>query len=118
WTALRAISQQNAGPAAARNAGVRAARFPIIAFIDDDCVPPEEWLQQIHDHYAAGFSGCLHGPVHSSLPSSTFVHSVVSIDGSLITANLALSRAALDSIGGLDPRFHRTALFKRSRPAH
>jgi glycosyltransferase involved in cell wall biosynthesis len=118
WASVHSIHQNNAGPASARNAGVRNARFPIIAFIDDDCLASPDWLVRIHGHYASGFSGCLHGPVHSSLPSSTFVHSVVSEDGSLITANLAMPHSLLESIGGLDPRFHRSALFKGARPAH
>src|SRR5690348_13734483 len=33
------------GPAAARNAGWRAASSEIIAFIDDDCVPTINWLR-------------------------------------------------------------------------
>jgi glycosyltransferase involved in cell wall biosynthesis len=118
WSSVHAIHQNNGGPANARNAGVRKARFPIIAFIDDDCLAPTDWLARIHSHYASGFSGCLHGPVHSSLPNSTFVHSVISDDGSLITANLAIPRALLESLGGLDPRFHRSALLKGARPAH
>jgi glycosyltransferase involved in cell wall biosynthesis len=118
WSSVHPIYQGNGGPANARNAGVRNARFAIIAFIDDDCLAPPDWLARIHNHYAAGFSGCLHGPVHSSLPNSTFVHSVISDDGSLITANLAIPRTLLESLGGLDPRFHRSAVLKGARPAH
>jgi glycosyltransferase involved in cell wall biosynthesis len=33
-----------AGPAAARNAGVAAARAPVLAFTDADCEPAPEWL--------------------------------------------------------------------------
>src|SRR4051794_16678635 len=33
------------GPAAARNTGWRAARAPIIAFTDDDCLPAPCWLR-------------------------------------------------------------------------
>ena len=33
------------GPAAARNAGWRAAHGPIIAFTDDDCIPDPGWLK-------------------------------------------------------------------------
>src|SRR4051812_19641946 len=34
----------SAGPAAKRNAGWRAGSAPLIAFTDDDCRPPPEWL--------------------------------------------------------------------------
>lgn len=44
----RVISlQPNRGLAAARNAGVAAARAPIIAFTDDDCQPAEDWLESL-----------------------------------------------------------------------
>src|SRR4051812_46232380 len=35
------------GPAAKRNAAWRAARAPLIAFTDDDCRPPREWLERL-----------------------------------------------------------------------
>lgn len=34
----------NAGPAAARNAGLRAVRTPLVAFVDSDVVVPRCWL--------------------------------------------------------------------------
>lgn len=36
---------RNMGPAAGRNTGWRAARSPVIAFTDDDCVPTPGWLE-------------------------------------------------------------------------
>src|SRR5204863_1447520 len=33
------------GPAAARNAGWRTARAPLVAFTDDDCRPSPGWLE-------------------------------------------------------------------------
>lgn len=42
--ALRLIMQENTGPAAARNRGVREARAPLIVFIDDDVVPASDLL--------------------------------------------------------------------------
>ena len=40
------------GPAAARNAGLRAARTPPVAFLDSDCVPRAGWLQPLLPHLA------------------------------------------------------------------
>jgi GT2 family glycosyltransferase len=34
------------GPGANRNAGWRAANAPLVAFTDDDCRPPPEWLER------------------------------------------------------------------------
>ncbi len=40
----RVLTQSNAGPAAARNRGARAASGDILVFTDDDCEPFPDWL--------------------------------------------------------------------------
>ncbi|GAB3355660.1 mycofactocin biosynthesis glycosyltransferase MftF [Modestobacter lapidis] len=40
------------GPAAARNAGLRAVRTPAVAFLDSDCVPSTGWLPRLAGHLA------------------------------------------------------------------
>ena len=47
--------KQRGGPSAARNDGWRAARAPLVAFIDDDCVAAPGWL-------AAGLSAAARRP--------------------------------------------------------
>ena len=43
---LRAISQANAGPARARNAGVEAARGELLLFLDDDVEPSQDLVSE------------------------------------------------------------------------
>lgn len=53
------ISQENSGLAAAKNAGVAAARAPVVLFMDDDDVPAASLLQE-------------HLKTHASFPESNF----------------------------------------------
>src|SRR5262249_31588358 len=47
FSEVRIISQSNAGPAAARNRGVREASGEIVLFTDDDCEPFPNWLTEM-----------------------------------------------------------------------
>jgi mycofactocin glycosyltransferase len=42
---------RNAGPAAARNAGLRATNTPLVAFLDSDCEPEPNWLDVLVPHF-------------------------------------------------------------------
>ncbi len=50
----------NSGPAAARNRGARASHGEYLVFIDDDCIPSTDWLENIA-HSAALYPDCLIG---------------------------------------------------------
>jgi GT2 family glycosyltransferase len=44
---VRVLCQVNAGPAAARNAGARAACGDLLLFTDADCAPAPDWLEHM-----------------------------------------------------------------------
>jgi GT2 family glycosyltransferase len=44
--------ERNGGPAPARNTGARLTEAPVVAFIDDDCVPDPGWVRAMRDAFA------------------------------------------------------------------
>jgi glycosyltransferase involved in cell wall biosynthesis len=57
----------NLGASAARNSGIGAATAPVVAFLDDDCVPEPEWAEKLLDSYSDGITG-VGGPVIAAAP--------------------------------------------------
>lgn len=49
---VRVLSQERAGPAAARNRGARAARGNILLFTDADCAPAPDWVERMLSPFA------------------------------------------------------------------
>lgn len=46
-TKVRLVTESRQGASQARNAGIRAARAEVIAFVDDDTQPAPEWLENL-----------------------------------------------------------------------
>jgi len=115
---FRTIRTPNHGLSAARNLGMEAAGGEIIAYLDDDAYPDPDWLTYLADSFLktthVGIGGpniappgdgriadCVAnapgGPVHVLLSDDTAEH----IPG----CNMAFRKAALQAIGGFDPKF-------------
>ncbi|MBE2248992.1 MAG: glycosyltransferase [Myxococcus sp.] len=54
--ALKVVTQANAGAAAARDAGVRVAKAPIVVITDDDMLVPPEFLAEHKKAHDAGYT--------------------------------------------------------------
>lgn len=99
----------NSGPAAARNAGWREARAPLIAFTDDDCVAQPGWLEAGVAAAGAETLVLVQGPVEINPDEldrmSPFVHFMIhhTPGGGYPTANIFYPRALLEELGGFDP---------------
>src|SRR3954451_15782798 len=94
------------GPATARNRGWRAARAPIIAFTDDDCVPDKAWLERgleaMRDHDVV----C--GRIVMPLPPvpTDYERDAQGLErAEFVTANCFCRKRMLERVGGFDERF-------------
>jgi histidinol-phosphate phosphatase family protein len=102
------------GPAAARNAGRRAARAPWVAFLDDDVVPPAGWpaaleadLRALGPRVAAS-QGRLRVPLPDHRRPTDWERNVAGLEQARwATADMAFRRDALEVVGGFDERFPR-----------
>jgi GT2 family glycosyltransferase len=101
-SSARIVSSGGAGPAAARNRGVCAARAPIILFTDDDTAPSPQWVES-----ACAFLGVhpdhvgVEGPTVSRRFDPLYERSVQNDrPGAYLTCNIAYRRRALDQLAG------------------
>ncbi len=97
------------GPGPARNTGWRVARAPLVAFIDDDCVPTPGWLSAALG--AAGGGAVVQGrtePDPSEPDGDGLLWRTLRVQAlgpQYETCNIVYPRAALEALGGFDERF-------------
>ncbi|HEX6022174.1 MAG TPA: HAD-IIIA family hydrolase [Solirubrobacter sp.] len=110
--AVRVVAGPARGPAAARNAGWRAARAEWVAFLDDDVVPPLHWRERLEADLAAagprvaGSQGRIVVPVPER--PTDWERNVAGLeDAHWATADMAYRRDVLAAVGGFDERFPR-----------
>jgi glycosyltransferase involved in cell wall biosynthesis len=105
------VSQSSSvGPAAARNAGWRLARAPLVAFIDDDCEASPSWLEELvamagEDEVALqGRTEPIPREADEVGPFSRTL-SVTRLGPMYPTCNMAYPRALLERLGGFDESY-------------
>lgn len=111
---IEVLSGGGAGPAAARNRGWRASSAPWIAFVDDDVVPPPDWLTGLSEDLrdlptdVAGSQGVVRVPVASDRRQTDWERNVQGLERARwATADMAYRRHVLEEVGGFDERFPR-----------
>jgi glycosyltransferase involved in cell wall biosynthesis len=112
------IRQRNAGAAAARNSGLRAANAEWVAFTDADCVASRGWLKELlrASQTSPGDVICVAGQtvgLASQSPAARFVDLMGAFDAERHLAhprypfapsgNVLYRRSALLAVGGYDP---------------
>jgi len=103
-----------AGPAAARNTGWRASDAQFVAFLDDDVVVREQWLELLERDiealapHEAGSQGRVFVPLPADRAPTDWERNVAGLQNSAwITADMVYRREVLEQLNGFDERFHR-----------
>ena len=98
---------RNAGPAAARNVGWRAARGAVVAFTDDDTVPCPDWLREglvALEHGFDAVGGRIEVPL-PPVPTDYELDAAGLERAAFATANCFVRHSFLQATGGFDERF-------------
>jgi HAD superfamily hydrolase (TIGR01662 family) len=111
---VEVIDGPGRGPAAARNAGMRATQAEWIAFLDDDVITPPGWrtglcndLRGLPEDVAAS-QGRIVVPLPAGRRPTDWERNVAGLESARwATADMAYRRSALEAVGGFDERFRR-----------
>lgn len=111
---VRVVRSGGRGPAAARNAGWRAARAEWVAFLDDDVLPPVGWAAALAADLGGlpdrvgGSQGRVVVPLPGGRRPTDWERGTAGLaDARWATADMAYRRVALEAVGGFDERFPR-----------
>jgi glycosyltransferase involved in cell wall biosynthesis len=104
---LRTLVETRQSPAAARNTGWRSSHAPLVAFIDDDCVPEPGWLRAgidalLADERIGVVQGHTDKPAGAALGDWTLWRRVEGPTPYFEGLNIFYRRRALERAGGFD----------------
>jgi len=117
------VHHANSGLAATRLAGLQHAGGEYIAFTDDDCIVPSDWLEKLHDAFQRHGIAGVGGSTVTGDPSNPYAQANDMINNYFKSAmnnagtevpfltgnNVAYTRACLEKVGGPDKRFRMGA---------
>jgi glycosyltransferase involved in cell wall biosynthesis len=121
---VRCLRQENAGPAAARNAGVAVASGEFVAFLDaDDLMTPDRLDLQVGHLQEHPEVGCVLGRQELLVepgvePPEWAIRAAASAEGEtelfgtgqVHSITILARRAAFNRVGGFDPGFNRAGM--------
>jgi glycosyltransferase involved in cell wall biosynthesis len=104
---VRVVRVDGVGPGPARNAGVAAARGPVVAFTDDDTEPAPTWLESAAASLErrpdlVGVEGPIESPPYDYLSELSLENES---PGAFWTCNVAYRADALRRLGGFSSEF-------------
>jgi glycosyltransferase involved in cell wall biosynthesis len=115
---MRLVHEPEVGVSRARNAGWRSAWSDIVAYVDDDCYPAEDYVDRVVECFEGdqllGYLGGAVLPFDENAARVTIVAETSPFEiraggfvtpGLMICANLAFRRRALAEIDGFDVTF-------------
>jgi GT2 family glycosyltransferase len=124
---LRVLRQENAGAAAARHAGILAARGALLVLLDDDMQVPEQFLAAHLAAHPPGSHRAVLGRIRADpsiermplferwyahrldVVASRLAAGALRLNGSaLYTGNISLARSEYLATGGFDPALERS----------
>lgn len=118
---LKYFYQENKGPAAARNIGLKHAKGNIILFLDDDSLPPKDWLKTVMKAWEnfPDFDG-IGGYTISEFTDSIYCrvnsdffnwyleqHANDKLHPFLVTCNSGYKKGILDRVGNFDESYKK-----------
>ena len=123
---IRVIRSRVRGLAAAKNTGIAAAKYDVLAFIDDDMLPDPDWLQELVGALVrSGPHAVVVGHVAAGPPEVPKARAISLTPGGkprinrgrinadpLAGGNCALSRSALADVGTFDERLGAGGRFR------